>query len=189
MTLEEMEKRLKITEDSLEAIKKRLRTTEDILEKTEKRLGVVEDIEEIKRLQVHYLNSVMFTDWDAVMDCFVEDSAIEFVEGGYTRGKAEVEKFFRERIARIHVGKEGDFAVHPLISVDGERAKGNWVMYMMYSHPRTGQALFWVQGIYDAEYIKENGRWKFGFLKWTSRMEPPGGPPAGPPQVWPSLVD
>ena len=87
---------------------------------------------------------------------------------------------FQEGISKTHVGKEGDFEVHPIISVDGDTAKGNWVMYIMYFYPRTGQSLFWVQGIYDVDYIRENGEWKFKYLKWRERLgQPGGGPPVG----------
>jgi hypothetical protein len=44
------------------------------LEEIEKRLRVLEDIEQIKQLQNRYLNCVMFTKWDEIMDCFTGKS-------------------------------------------------------------------------------------------------------------------
>ena len=154
----------------------RLKAAEDALAEANKRLQVVEDIEEIKQLQYRYLNAVMFANYDDIGDCFAEDSEINFFDAmPETKGKSTIEKFFKERISTSHVGKEGDFEVHPIISVDGDKATGNWVMYIMYFYPRTGQSLFWVQGIYDVEYIRENGQWKISLLYWRERLGLPGG--------------
>lgn len=151
------------------------------LEEIEKRLQVLEDIEQIKQLQYRYLNCVMFATYDDIGDCFAENSTIDFGAPGHPiKGKGAIEKFFKEMLAKIHVGKEGNFEVHPIISVDGDKATGNWVMYIMYFYPRTGQSLFWVQGIYDVEYVRENGQWKFSLLGWRERLGlPGGGPPTG----------
>ncbi len=96
------------------------------------------------------------------------------------RGKAAVEHWFREELAKTHAGKEGDIVIHPIISVDGDQATGSWLLYMMYFYPRTGQSLFWVQGFYDMEYVREDGRWKISVMRWTERLGlPGGGPPTG----------
>ena len=77
-------------------------------------------------------------------------------------------------------GKEGDFVVHPIIRVDGDKATGKWLIYLMYCYPRTGQSLFWVQGFYDMDYVRENEKWKISVMRWTERMGLPGtGPPTG----------
>jgi len=53
---------------------------------------------------------------------------------------------------------------------------------MMYCYPRTGPALFWVQGFYTMEYVRENGEWKISYMNWEERMGLPGG---GPPEgLW-----
>jgi hypothetical protein len=78
------------------------------------------------------------------------------------------------------VGKEGDIVVHPVITLDGDTAKGKWLLYMLYSYPRTGQMMFFVQGFYENEYVRENGRWKIRLMTWSERMGlPGGGPPTG----------
>jgi hypothetical protein len=170
-----MQRSIKVTPGERE---KRTDLDNELLE-IKKRLRVLEDIEQIKQLQYRYLNCVMFAKYDEIGDCFAENAKIHFIESRpVTTGKAAIEKFFKDEIAKIHVGKEGDFEVHPIISVDGDKATGNWVMYIMYFYPRTGQSLFWVQGIYDAEYVREKGKWKFGYLKWRERLGLPGG---GPP--------
>jgi hypothetical protein len=147
------------------------------LEDMEKRLRAIEDVEQIKQLHHRYMNALTFVDWDHIGECFAEESSIDVEFGGLIKGKAAIATFFKEQLSRIHIGKEGIFAVHPQITVDGDSAKGNWLMYIMYADHRTWQSRYWLQGIYDAEYIRLNGEWKFNYLQWRPRLEPPGPPP------------
>jgi ketosteroid isomerase-like protein len=147
------------------------------LEELEKRLRAVEDIEQIKQLHNRYVNALTFINWDDLIDCFAEDSSVDVQFGGLIKGKAEIANFFKKMLSQIHVGKEGIFAVHPQITVNGDSAKGNWLMYMMYADHRTWQSRYWIQGIYDAEYVRTDGQWKFSYLQWRPRLEPPGPPP------------
>jgi ketosteroid isomerase-like protein len=166
MTLEEMEKRLKATQEALKELEKRVRVTEDI--------------QEIHQLQRRYVNALICTEWDDCADCFAENAKIDVYLHDQVKGKAAITKWFKEELSVTHAGKEGDIVVHPIISVDGDKAKGKWLLYMMYAYPRTGQSLFWVQGFYDMEYVRENGTWKISLMKWTERMGlPGGGPPTG----------
>jgi hypothetical protein len=146
------------------------------LDALEKRLKTLEDIEEIKKLQLRYVNNLIFADWDAVDECFADDCATEFPGTGVQRGKAEVSNYYREHVARSHIGKEGVFAVHPIVTVEGDKAKGTWLYYVLMYHPREYPPEMkdvpdWVQGIYDMEYIREKGEWKISLLKWRSRLK------------------
>jgi len=166
VTLEEMEKRLKATEDALKNLEKRVRVTEDI--------------QEIHQLQRRYVNALMCTEWDDAVDCFSEKAKIDVYLHKPVIGKAAIDRWFKEELSKTHAGKEGDIVIHPIISVDGDKAKGKWLLYMMYFYPRTGQSLFWVQGFYDMEYVRENGKWKISLMRWSERLGlPGGGPPTG----------
>ncbi len=159
MTVEEMEKRL-------EALEKRVRVTEDI--------------QEIHELQRRYVNALICTEWDDCADCFAKDALIDVYLHDPVKGNDNIRKWFKEELALTHAGKEGDFVVHPIITLDGNKAKGKWLIYMMYCYPRTGQSLFWIQGFYDMDYVRENGKWKISVMRWTERMGLPGtGPPTG----------
>ncbi|MBI5443329.1 MAG: nuclear transport factor 2 family protein [Deltaproteobacteria bacterium] len=166
MTLEELTTRLKATEDALAALQKRVRVTEDI--------------QEIQQLQCRYVDALMATDWDTTTDCFASNGKIDVYLHDPVEGKRAVEKFFKEELSKTHAGKEGDIVIHPIITVDGDTAKGSWLLYMMYFYPRTGQSLFWVQGYYDMDYVREDGRWKIAVMRWSERLGlPGGGPPTG----------
>lgn len=162
---------------NLKELEKRLRETEKRLEEAERRLTANEDIEQIKQLHQRYMNALARINWDDIINCFYEDSSIDVQFGGLIRGKKNISKFFKEMLSTIHNGKEGIFAVHPQVSVTGDKGKGNWLMYIMYADHRTWASRYWLQGIYDADYIKINGVWKFAYLQWRPRLEPPGVPP------------
>jgi hypothetical protein len=104
------------------------RRSEVTLEEMEKRLRTVEDIEQIKQLHHRYINDLTFINWDDVIDCFSENSSIDVQFGGLIKGKANIAGFFKEMLSQIHIGKEGIFMVHPVITVHGDNAKGNWLM-------------------------------------------------------------
>ena len=147
------------------------------IEELEKRLRIVEDIEEVKKLHLTYINALITCDWDKVEDCFTENSVVDFKESGILRGIRAISSDFRERISQSHIGKEGILSVHPIISVEGDRAKGSWTFYNFTYHPREfadfpdpEQAPDWVQGLYDMEYVRMDGKWKISLLKWRSRL-------------------
>jgi len=147
------------------------------LEELEKRLRVVEDIEQIRQLHFRYLNAFGVFDVEEMLDCFAEDATADVRPTGdiIARGKSEVTKLFNEVFGFADVDKtnlpmDARFAVHPIITVDGDRAKGKLIYYHLHSHPRTNQSLFWIQGKYDVEYIRENGQWKFYYLKWRASL-------------------
>lgn len=155
-------------------------TTEEVTKRLsvlEEKVRVFESLEEIKQLQYRYINAVSLTKWDDVIDCFAEDSTTDFSGWDVIKGKPVIYKQFTEGLSAGHVGREGNLVIHPIISVDGDKATGNWWMFQMWKHKRTGQSLWWVQAIYDGEYVRENGRWKIKYLKWRARNPPPGGPP------------
>jgi hypothetical protein len=168
-------------------LEKKLKKAEEVIARLEKKVMLHDDIEEIKQLQYTYINSMLKTDWAAVNECFAEDARLDV---GYdpngrnkkgTRGKKNIALTFKNNISKWHVGKEGDFVVHPVITVERNKAKGSWLLYMMYYFPRTGQSLYWVQGWYDMRYVRENGKWKFSLMKWRENIGLPdgGGRPTG----------
>lgn len=167
---------------STEQLEARVRELEGIVHDLAARVRVAEDIEEIKRLQWRYINALMTTRWDDVVECFAGDALIDVYRHEPVSGKAAITAWFKDELSKTHAGKEGDIVIHPLIDVHGDTAKGSWLLYMMYFYPRTGQSLFWVQGFYDMDYVRENERWKIQVMRWSERLGLPGG---GPPEgLW-----
>jgi ketosteroid isomerase-like protein len=152
------------------------------LEELEKRIRTLEDIEEIKKLHTHYVNCLLTVQFDDLVECFAEDGVLD-IHAGKVKGKQEMLKLFRETLSAHHIGQEGEFLVHPIISVDGDRATGSWLLYNQFAQPRKLEyrpgllaledAPDWLQGFYEAKYVRENGVWKISYLKWRCRLISP----------------
>jgi ketosteroid isomerase-like protein len=139
------------------------------LEELEKRLKTLEDLEAIRKLHHEYIFMLLNRQWDEIVDCFAEDATANIAHHGLRRGRAELEKLFKENISKMNAGKLRDahFVVQPVINVEGSTASGYWLMYIMVADPETGKSLRWVQGRHDCEYVEIDGKWKFKSVKYT----------------------
>jgi hypothetical protein len=152
------------------------------LSEMETRLKVLEDIEEIKKLQVRYVNSLLLANYDELLDCFSEDGVVD-THAGLAKSKKEREKLFKGSLAKLHIGQEGEFAVHPIITVEGDKAKASWLLYILWAQPRklvpkptilaTEDAPDWQQAFYEMEYVREKKKWKISHLKIRNRLISP----------------
>ncbi len=138
----------------------------------ERRIGALEALEEIKKVMRHYVNCLIQVRWDDVVDCFTENARVEIGISGTHQGRIAIARLFKEDIGSRHIGKEMIFLAHPLISVDGDRAAGSWLLYHMFTEATHIGTHAWVQGIYQCEYRKAGGRWKISDLKWKQRLGP-----------------
>ena len=138
------------------------------------------DVREIQEVQYRYVDALMAMEWDVCADCFAEDAVVDVYLHDPVKGRENIRKWFKEELSLTHHGHEGDVCVHPIITVDGDTAKGDWILYLMYSYKRTGQSMFWVQGQYDNDFVREKGEWKIAAMRWKELIGlPGGGPPTG----------
>jgi len=138
------------------------------LEELEKRVRALEDLEEIKKLHQHYINLMDNLQYEEVLDLFTEDATSEVRNFGIKKGKKEMAEIYLGVLAKKR-GKtrfDGHMAIEPDIMVDGDTAKGTWLIYMLFSKPE----IQWVQGKNECEYKKENGTWKISKLKFTRTL-------------------
>jgi hypothetical protein len=135
------------------------------LEELEKRVRELEDRDAIKEIHREYLFYISNLKMDQALACFSDDIIVEVAHYGIRKGKEEVTQFFKEVIHKNVAGsKEGHFTGQPVISVDGDRAKGHWMFYRFVPGPSPTR---WIQGRYDCEYVRVDGEWKFSLLKLT----------------------
>ena len=138
------------------------------LEELEKRVQAIEDLEEIKKLHQTYINFMDDLKYTKVLDLFTDDCTSEVRNSGIKRGKKEIEDIYLGILAKNRgaVRHEGHLAIEPDITVDGNTARGTWLIYMIFSKP----TIQWVQGKNECEYRKENGKWKISKLKFTRTL-------------------
>jgi hypothetical protein len=139
------------------------------LQAIEKRLKILEDLEEIRSLHYRYVNCLSEGKWDIIGNCFAENAVVEVHKGA--RGRDNIHLLFKDDIAKAHRGsRHANCLVHPLIVVEGDRARGEWILFEQHSDPHVEHGLSWTQGPYDMEYIRENGEWKINLLKWRPNI-------------------
>jgi hypothetical protein len=156
------------------------------LEELEKRVRNLRDIEEIKDLFRNYILWLTNKEWDNIIDCFAENAVAEIGTRGALSGKPEIARLFKDVMAKRDTPGGGHMLIHPVITVDGDKARGYWTMLHFFIERAftvneadladmakfdftapPGKELKWLQGRYDCEYVREGGKWKISSLKWV----------------------
>jgi hypothetical protein len=148
----------------------------------------VEAISAIKRLQHAYGHYAELGLWHDFADLFA-DTGI----GHYTQGDLDREGIRSLFLKEVGGGRVGlaDGRIYPHISMqpvvtlaaDGQSAKGRWhIMAMLGGY---GTSASWAGGVYENQYVRENGVWKFKEVRYISqysgRYENPGWTPGKEP--------
>lgn len=138
----------------------------------EKDLNRLKDIEAIRKLEHAYSFYLVMWMPDEIIDLFSwrDDTTLEWPEGTFF-GKKGLHKFF----GNINPNKDPEF-MHQMmhlsdvidIAEDGQTGKGRWwgfgAMALPIGDAGVMQAL--ACGIYENEFIKEDGIWKLWKIKW-----------------------
>jgi ketosteroid isomerase-like protein len=143
------------------------------LEGLEKRVQALEELEAIKKLHRDYVYWMSNHQWEEAINCFAEDAVTIMPNMDEQKGKKAIEESFKNRISEQEAfQKGGHMLIQPVISVDGDRATGYWTMYRFtYDFQSSAGEIVHLfgpelQGKFDCEYVKENGKWKFGRMKY-----------------------
>lgn len=157
------------------------------IDELKKEVQTLKDIEAIKQLHIRYVNDLTYGEWDDIVECFSEDAVLAvFIGREPIKGKDAIRDTFMNTISKSdkHSGKEANLTLHPLITVDGDTAKGNWVIYFITQPDQSNDAMQLIQGIYDLEWVRENGEWKISYIEWSVRfaLGPPPSEEGGPPE-------
>ncbi len=144
-----------------------------VLEDQVRALQTLLDIEEIKKLQRAY--GYYLEHWMAqeIIDLFADGDGVcldfPWNEGTYL-GKAGVRRYYEGRFKPDRELFHQIMPISPIIDINsnGIRAKGRWYGYGAIASPRgqgMGQSI--INGIYENEYVKEDGKWKFLRISWA----------------------
>jgi len=147
------------------------------LKEMEKRLQVMEDIIAIDRLEKIYGYYLDNGQSKKIVDCFSDNAeSIEIGDRGVFKGKEGVRKFFFGYLGRSGGGQDmkelppGKLAFHMqhqgvvTVAPDGKTAKGRWYLVMIQARPlKPGGPTRSIlgHGVYENEFVKEDGVWKF----------------------------
>jgi hypothetical protein len=150
----------------------------------EQRLARVEDVQEIERLQYVYGFYIDNRMWPEMAALFCDDApSIEIGRRGRYVGRERVLRFLVEVLGGGRWGLlKNELINHiqlqPVITVaeDGQSARMRSRAIVQGNSPPGSGKLLWAEGVYENEYVKENGRWKIRHLGWapTFYAEMPG---------------
>ena len=161
-------------EPDLSALQQRIDRLEALTER-------VEAVSAIKRLQYAYGHYSELGLWHDFADLFA-DSGI----GHYTQGDLDREGIRALFLKEVGQGQLGlaDGRIYPHISMQpvitiapgGQAGRGRWHIMAMLGGYQRGAS--WAGGVYENQYVRENGVWKFKDVRYlpqySGRYEDPG---------------
>jgi hypothetical protein len=141
----------------------RQKSSDPAIAALQQRVQVLQATDEIENLVSMYGYYLDKQQWDQLAELFAEDSTMEISQRGIYLGRKGVrralELFGPQSIEPNHL--HNHIQMQPLITVapDGERA---WVRSRALSELGTfGNIGVWGDSVYENEFVKENGVWKF----------------------------
>jgi hypothetical protein len=165
-----------------------------------RQLADEQQIESLLRTYGFYLDRAY---WDQVADLFADDGTIEFAQQGVYVGKKRVRDFLGKMGPHgLVTGWMNDhMQLQPVVTVlaDGNKAWSHSREWAMTG--RLGEVGQWTEGIYENQYVKQDGVWKIQSMHfyptfitdydkgWAKDAKPAPGPLADlPPDRPPSSV-
>jgi hypothetical protein len=159
------------------------------LDALEHRVGELEDLNAIRRLHWAYGYYIDFNRPDDVAELFARDGAVVFLSGEY-HGHAGVKRLYGDWIAgRFTQGRPGPvdglvldhFQMQDIVTVapDRQTAKGRfrgmllggWHDSVIEQKPDFMPQQFWEAGIYENDYVREDGAWKIKRLDYMMQWQ------------------
>ena len=136
----------------------------------ESQVRILQDIEDIKKLQRAYGFYLEHWMTSEVIDLFSDgpDVALEWPEGKYF-GKEGVKRYFEGNDKKDPEFLHQLMQLSPVVDVDpdGKTAKGRWYCWGAITVPVGGGVIPSFQsGLYENEYVKEDGKWKIKRFRW-----------------------
>jgi hypothetical protein len=151
---------------------------EDEVAALRRELGILQDIQAVRTLQFkygYYMDKCLFP---AIVDLFADDAELRFM-GGVFKGKEGARRLYggatglngpTDGLLFEHIIAQDIVDVDP----DGRTAKGRFRCFMVGgvhhtnpSPPPNIPAAFWEGGIYENEYVKEDGVWKIKLFNYN----------------------
>ena len=164
MTVEELEAKIKSLED---------------------KVRILEDTNAIKNLQRAY--GFYLEHWMAedIIDLFADGPDVSLkVAAGFYKGKENLRNFFHHGRQGIEMRKmeNGEFLhqvmqLSGVVHVDpsGETAQGRWYGFGANAFPAPDGKINpgWMNGVYEVDYIKQDGIWKLQHVHWCMTFHAP----------------
>jgi hypothetical protein len=148
----------------------------------------VEALSAIKRLQYAYGHYAELGLWHDFADLFADSGIGHYTTGALNR--EQIRALFLKDVGGGQLGlKDGRIYPHismqPVITLadDGQSARGRWHIMAMLGGYKTSAS--WAGGVYENQYVRENGVWKMKEVtylpQYSGRYDDPGWTPMKEP--------
>lgn len=162
---------------------------ESRLAQLEKRVRELEDVNAIRKLQWSYGYYIDYNRPEEVAGLFAKDGVVVFLSGEYAGYQGVMRlygtwfqnRFTGGRRGPIHGLLLDHFQLQDVITVadDGLTAKGRfrgllaggWHDQILDAKPEEVPQQFWESGIYENDYVKEDGVWKIKRLDYLMQWQ------------------
>lgn len=130
----------------------------------EERITYLEDVEALKQLKYNYCDACDDKhDADRIASLFTEDGVWDGGPFGLAKGRDEIWDLFHNTHSPSILFSQHR-VTNPLITINGNTAHVKW----KFMAPMTNKdGKLWVSAVYDDDYVKIDGIWKFKHLKAT----------------------
>jgi hypothetical protein len=191
MNSEALETRLTDLENevaSLGRIKSQVSRLKGQLKRQREQIQRFQDVEEIERLQKAYGYYLEHWMSQEVIDCFAEGEGVELrLYEGTWLGKDGVKRYFTRHEKADPESLHQVMQLSGVVTPDsgGKTARGRWYSFGAVAAPIGGGIRqFYMNGIYECVYLKQDGKWKIQKLHYSlSYSATPGGGWVGPERV------
>jgi hypothetical protein len=141
----------------------------------QQRLALLEDRAAIERLQYQYGFYLDNRMWREVADLFADTNAsIEIGQRGKYVGRQRIHRFLHCVLGQGRWGLLRDEVINHIqlqmvitVAADGRTAKARSRAIVQGSSPPGTGTMLWAEGIYENEYIKDDGVWRIRSLWWV----------------------
>ena len=157
------------------------------LEELQARVQRLDDIKHIEHLQKIYGYYQDYGEWDKIVDLFTDNEpSVEEADSGVYLGKESVRRYYvdlcgdgpgtprRTGVMDIVFQLQGVVTVEP----GADTARGRWYGLGMQVKPTASRhdgelRQTWINGVYENDYVKEDGIWKIKHLHFHLTFRTP----------------
>jgi hypothetical protein len=156
------------------------------LEELQGRIQRLNDVKQIEQLQKIYGYYQDYGEWQKIVDLFTDNEpSVEEADRGVYKGKEGIRRYYIDLIGNsLKPQRPGWlsilFQLQGVVTIDpdGKNAKGRWYGMGMEAKPIVSLhegdlRQTWINGIYENEYVKENGKWKIKKLHFNLTFRTP----------------
>jgi ketosteroid isomerase-like protein len=149
----------------------------------EARVDALEARAAIEAFHARFVRAVADREFDSLASYFSADATIDMRTHGPKHGAAEIAAHFAHMVSVPLIGA-GYILSSPEVTVAGDEAEGHWTWHRLHSTADIGGRAVrvwgvWEEGRYDCRYVRQDGDWKFAYLRF--RMVRPDPDPDGAP--------